>query len=464
MGFSLDRLLLNLERFPRPPCYWVALSGGLDSSVLLHALAGLRQRLPAALKALHLDHGLQTNSKNWAVHCRRVCAALQIPLVVKALQLRTPNGASIEAEAREARLAAYRDIMEPGDLVLTAQHRDDQAETLLLQLLRGSGLSGLAAMPEVLKLPPGYLARPLLDFTRSELRQYAKRNCIDWVDDPSNVEIGFDRNYLRHEVLPLLAQRWPGCAKTLSRSARHCAEAQDLIDHLADRDMARMQGSRPGTLSVSALLNLEPPLCRALLRRWIRSTGFTLPNSRRLDGIIHNVLAAAPDRSPMVHWSGAEVRRYRDDLFLLPPLPERPGPTALDGAFDSRLALPAGLGVLYLKFRASRAVAHNRRGHDLVQVRFGVSGARCGLAMRRQHKSLKKLFQELDVPDWVRPYVPLVYVNDCLRAVGDLCLCTEKGVSSADFRVSWAGHPFATAFAPRMRNNQNFFGVDSSGD
>lgn len=455
MGFSREQLLLILERFPKPPCFWVAFSGGLDSSVLLHALAVQRNNLPAALGALHLDHGLQAESENWARHCRRVCVALRVPLLVRALHLRVPNGVSVEAEARNARLAAYRDIMQPGDLLLTAQHRDDQAETLLLQLLRGSGLSGLAAMPEILELPPGYLVRPLLDFTRSEIRQYAESNGIDWVDDPSNVETGFDRNYLRHEILPLLTQRWPGCAKTLSRSARHCAEAQDVIDHFVVRDMARVQGSRHGTLSVSALLELEPPLCRVFLRYWIKNARFSLPNSRVLDRVIHEVLPVAPDRSPMVHWPGAEVRRYRDDLFLLPPLPPRPGSKPLDGTYETKLALPEGLGVLYLERSGSGALMHNDWNGDSLQVRFGATDARCGLALRGHHKSLKKLFQELGVPSWVRPYVPLVFANESLRAVGDLCLCAETRGNGADFSVTWTGHPFAIVFARAMDKNNN---------
>lgn len=463
MGYSRDRLLLVLKRFPRPSCYWVAFSGGLDSSALLHALAVQRNRLPTALRALHLDHGLQAGSENWARHCRTVCRALQVPLVERALHLRMPNGVSVEAEARKARLAAYRDIMRPGDLLLTAQHRDDQAETLLLQLLRGSGLSGLAAMPELLELPPGYLARPLLDFTRSEIRQYAERNRIDWVEDPSNLETGFDRNFLRHEVLPVLAQRWPGCAKTLSRSARHCAEAQDVIDLFAGREVARVQGSRPGTLSVSALSDLRPPLCRALLRYWIREAGFGLPNSGRLERVIHDVLPAAPDRSPMVHWPGAEVRRYRDDLFLLPPLPARPESKPLDGTYKTRLALPKGLGVLYVERSGSGTVAHGNWKGDLLQVRFGATDARCGLPLRGHHKSLKKLFQELGVPSWIRPFVPLVFVNNRLRAVGDLCLCGDKRGRGENFRVTWTGHPFSSVFAPTMNQGHNPLEVDPSG-
>jgi tRNA(Ile)-lysidine synthase len=435
MGFSPQDLLPIVERLPRPSCYWMAFSGGLDSTVLLHALSQLRRQLPAPLKAVHLDHGLHADSAQWADHCRRLCRELDLPLEERALQLQPPPGASIEAEARKARLAAFRAIIGPGDLLLTAQHRDDQAETLLLQLLRGSGLSGLAAMPALTELPPGYLARPLLGFTREDLHDYAERCKLRWVEDPSNAETGFDRNYLRHRVLPLLAERWPAYAKTLSRSARHCAEAQGLIDHLAERDFTRVRGGRPASLSVSALAELDAPLCRALLRRWIRERGFSTANSRRLDRIIHELLRAAPDRSPVVEWPGAEVRRYRDDLFLLPPLPEPPGNGPIDWRAGPVFALPAGLGVL----RITAPAPDDARPPASLQVRFGVAGARCGMAGRGGHKSLKKVFQEHGVPDWVRPYVPLLYLNAELAAVGGFCRCAGPPLQ----QVVWEGHPFA---------------------
>ncbi len=440
MGFSPQHLLPILEYLPRPPCYWVALSGGMDSTVLLHALVQLRRQLPAPLQAVHLDHGLHADSAQWAAHCRGLCRELELPLVERTLQLQPSPGTSIEAEARKARLAAFRAIIAPGDLLLAAQHQDDQAETLLLQLLRGSGLNGLAAMPALAELPPGYLARPLLRFGRRELRGYAERRNLCWVEDPSNAETGFDRNYLRHRVLPLLAERWPAYAKTVSRSARHCAEAQGLIDHLAERDFTRVRGSRPATLSVSALVALDAPLCRALLRRWIRERGFSAANSRRLDRIIHEVLSAAPDRSPVVEWPGAEVRRYRDDLFLLTPLPEPPGSGSIDWSIGPEFDLPAGLGVL----RITRPTPDDARPPaSLPQVRFGVTGARCGMFGRGGHKSLKKVFQEHGVPDWVRPYVPLLYLNAELAAVGGFCRCAVgEGTGPPLLQVVWEGHPF----------------------
>lgn len=441
MGFSPDHLLSALEGFPPVEGYWIAYSGGLDSSVLLHAMAALRGRLRAPLWALHLDHGLQDESAHWSAHCARQCGQLNIPLTHQRLSLAPRPGSSVEAEAREARLAAFRQTLRPGQMMLTAQHRDDQAETLLLQLLRGSGLSGLAAMPELAELGPGWLGRPLLRVGRADLRAYARAESVRWIEDPSNAGLRFDRNYLRHEVLPLIAARWPSYAETFSRSARHCAQGQGLIDALAEQSHAAVQGRRPGSLSVSRLRALEPALCRALLRHWIRRQGFRLPDTRHLDRILREVLGAAPDRSPLVAWQGSEVRRYRDDLFILAPLPPRPAAMTIVWEGPQPLRLAGTLGYL------------QRSGVDgALEVRFGVGGQRCRIAGKGHGKSLKKLYQEYAVPDWIRPYVPLVFAAGRLLSIGGLCTC-DAGAGC----IQWRGHAFgrflgdSLAAAPEAR-------------
>jgi tRNA(Ile)-lysidine synthase len=443
MDFDVERLLATLRELPRPPGYWVAFSGGLDSTCLLHALAGLRGQLGVPLRALHLDHGLHPASGQWARHCRQVCAGLGVPLTVRALALSPVPGVSLEALARQARRAAFAAQLDPGELLLTAQHRDDQAETLLLQLLRGSGLHGLAAMPRLMELSPGWLARPLLDCSRADLRAYALAQGLSWVEDPSNAESGFDRNYLRHQVLPLLARRWPAYAKTLARSAGHCGEAAALIDYLAEGRLAAARGSRPGSLSVAALRALEPPLYRALLRRWIRSRGGQVPDSRRRERIRRELLPAAPDRSPRVEWPGAEVRRYRDDLHLLPPLPPPPrGSIPWPGG--DVCELPAGLGRLRLGPASGPGLDPACRARGVLEVRFGVPGVRCRLPGAAHRTRLKDLFQRHGVPDWLRPFVPLVYLGGELVAVAGVCLCPgASAVLEGGLGLTWEGHPFA---------------------
>jgi tRNA(Ile)-lysidine synthase len=421
-GFCASALESALTDLPRARRYWVAYSGGLDSSVLLHALAAIRQRLPAPIEVLHLDHGLHPDSTRWAVHCRDQCEHLQLPCTQRRLLLTQRPGDSLEARAREARLAAFQDLLEPGDLLLTAQHRDDQAETVLLQLLRGSGLDGLAAMPQLTPLGRGYMARPLLEFTRGELRRYALQQAITWIDDPSNAAEHFDRNFLRHRVLPLLAERWPAWSATLARSAGHCGEARALLDTLLAPRLRAVGGSKAHTLSVAALANLDPAMGRELLRHWIRERGHR------------------PDRQPLVEWPGSQVRRYRDDLFLLAPLPPHPAGNIVDWAHGDAVELGGGLGVV--RAEPSGAAARLRRDGSLT-IRFGVTALRCRPGSGRPHRALKHLYQERGVPDWLRPFVPLLFRDGALLAVGGLWRCQGiDAMADIPWRLSWTGHPF----------------------
>lgn len=329
-GESLTPAGLHRALAPWLPAHrvWVAFSGGLDSTVLLHLLAARPEASSLPLAAIHVDHGLHPDSAAWAEHCRQVCAALGVPLTVRRLTLRRRPGESLEALAREGRYAILRELAGPGDLVLTAQHQDDQAETLLLALLRGSGVKGLAAMPQVAPLGQARLLRPLLGHTRAQLLAWAQARGLRWLDDPSNADPAFDRNFLRARVMPLLTERWPACAASLSRSAAHCAAAQGLIEGQAAAELPRLIGSRPGTLSLSRLAALEPALLAAVLRYWIAGLGLPPPDSRHLGRIQDESLTARPDRQPLVTWPGAEARRYRDDLYVMAPLPAVPA--ALD--------------------------------------------------------------------------------------------------------------------------------------
>jgi tRNA(Ile)-lysidine synthase len=326
--------------------------------------------------------------------------------------------------------------------MLTAHHRDDQAETLLLALLRGSGVQGLAAMPQVAPLGAGLLVRPLLDWSRTELHGLVQPLALDWIEDPSNLDLSLDRNFLRARVLPLLAERWPAAGRTLARSAGHCAEAADLVERYAGQALAGVRGSRPGTLSVEALLRLDPALCRAVLRRWIHERGFAVPDTRHLGRILAEVLPARADASPLVAWAGCEVRRYRGDLFALTPLP--PSPRDQAPAWTGPiLELPLGLGRLALRDGAGGGLDPAVLGAGALVVRFGVRGLRCRPLGRPHHRHLKHLFQEADVPGWVRGHVPLVFADGCLVAVGGVWVCDGwPSFGGRGLLVEWSGHPW----------------------
>ncbi len=420
MGFSSERLLESLTRFSWPRRYRVALSGGLDSVVLLHALATLRERLGVPVDALHVHHGLHPDAGRWQLFCERLGRDLGVGVQTLRVDVASGSGESPEAAAREARYRALATLLSEGDVLLSAQHRDDQAETVLLQLLRGSGPSGLAAMPAEAPLGAGRLVRPLLGFGRAELQAYAREQGLAWIEDPSNEDTRFDRNFLRREVIPLLRRRWPALDRTLSRSAAHCAEAQALIDSLADADLAQAARS-DGGLELAAVERLAPPGARALLRRWIRSRGQRVPDSARLDLVLREVVGAASDRNPRVHWSGVEIRRYRGVLYLETA---RDAPRVTEGLeWDGHcpLVLPGG-GALH----AARGVAGVDAGlwaKEPLRVRFRVGGERCRPRGRRHSQTLKRLLQEIGVPPWVRARVPLVYAGQRLVAVADLWVC-----------------------------------------
>lgn len=422
MGFSRQRLLEILSTYPRAPRWWVAYSGGLDSQVLLHALACLRSHTCVPpFQALHINHGLQPEAADWAEQCRRYCEQHAILLRVLPVTVAPVRGESLEAVAREQRYGAFVEQMGEGDLLLTAHHQDDQAETVLLQLLRGSGLAGLAAMPPCTPFGPGHHARPLLGFSRAQLADYARAEGLSWVEDPSNRNRSFDRNYLRQEVIPLLTHRWPALGRTVSRTARHCAEAQRLIDGLAAADLAQLQ--REGKcLEVAGLAQLPPSRARAVLRSWIRDCGLPLPDAAHLDRVLGEMVAARPDRNPVVHWPGAELRRFRGWLWLSSPLPPFDPETVLAWDGKAPLELPAGLGRLYAE-PGSCGISFAAWKTGKILVHFRAGGERCRPAGKAMTRSLKKLFQERGIPPWLRERVPLISLDGQLAAVGDLWCC-----------------------------------------
>jgi tRNA(Ile)-lysidine synthase len=403
---------------------WVAFSGGLDSHVLLHALA--RSAAGGAVRAIHIDHGLQFESPAWAEHCHAVCRQLGVELVTRPVEARPQPGESPEAAARRARYAAFSALLEPGDLLLTAHHQDDQAETLLLQLLRGAGPRGLAAMPEVAPLGAGRLARPLLETTRAELHAYARSEGLEWVEDPSNRELRYDRNFLRHEIMPRLRERWPAAGAVLARSAGHFAETSALLEQVAHDDAAHAQGGCSGTLSVSALLGLSLARRRNLLRHWLRRRGFGVPDTSRLQSILDNVLTARADAVPQVAWTGCEVRRYRDDLYAMAPLGPAP---AAPIPWDPRrpLDLPDGLGRLEAVPATGRGVRADVLSRGPLTVRFRRGGERCRPAPGAADRTLKNLLQETGVPPWLRARMPLLYAGETLVAVADRWVCAPCG-------------------------------------
>jgi tRNA(Ile)-lysidine synthase len=443
VSFTPADLRQALQRCPPVSRYWIAFSGGLDSSALLHAMATLRSGWSGMqLAALHIDHGLSPSCGLWSRHCAELCAALGVSFRMLRVQVQRGAGTGPEAAARLARHQAFLSVLAPGEGLVTAHHQDDQAETVLLQLLRGSGTAGLAAMPRCARFGQGWLLRPLLGYQREALRAYAEQAGLAWIEDESNVDIGLDRNYLRHRVLPLIRERWPGHARAFARTACHMAEALGLAQALAEIDLARIRGPRADTLSVRGLLELQRERQHNVVRFWLGELALPLPPAARLESVLATLLTAAVDRNPLVAWPGAELRRYRGLLYAMPPLPPAACGAALAWDMDRALTLPCGtLRAVPGKGEGLRAADCERLA---VSVRFRQGGERCQLAVGSRTRTLKQLLQEHGVPPWLRERIPLIYLGEALAAVADRWTCQPFAATGDEraVRLVWEpSHP-----------------------
>lgn len=436
--FDPRRLARALADLPRAPVWWVAYSGGADSHALLHALATLRDTLGGELRAVHVDHGLHPDAGAWARHCAQVGADLRIPLRVLRVDARAGRGESPEAAARTARYAALRELVGPGELLLTAHHADDQAETVLLQLLRGAGPAGLAGMAARRRFGAGVLVRPLLGFTRAALRGYAAAHALAWIEDSANADPAVARSHLRHTVVPALAARWPGFAATLTRAAAHQAEAARVLEGVARADLAALGGGAAG-LAVEGLRALDPARQRLVLRAWLRASGLPVPPAARLERGRRDLLGARDDREPAVRWPGAEVRRYRGRLHAMVPLPPVPATLSLPWDLREPLILPAGLGVLHAQAACGVGLSAAACRGRAVTVHLRSGGERCRPRARAHSRAVKKLLQERGVPPWIRARLPLVYVDGQLAAVAHLWVCTPFAAQRDEpaLRLRW---------------------------
>ena len=443
---SLEQVLLAALRDLRDVSrYVIAYSGGLDSTVLLHLCAAARDRLGAPLAAVHVDHGLHPHSARWAAHCGTVCEALNVPLTVLCVDAAGARAArGVEAAARDARYSALARLLGERDCLVTAHHCEDQAETVLLQLLRGSGPAGLAAMPAITPLGSGLLARPLLGVARAALRAHAEHCRLRWLDDPSNRDPSLGRGYLRSEVLPRLRARWPGTDGALVRAARHCADATTIIESAAAQDLASLATASAWQLSLVALRELPAARQRAALRHWCARQGVPVPDAARLDEALAQILAAEPARAAQVEWPGGALRRYRDRVHLDPGLAPLGGLRVLPWRADAVLDLSAGLGTLALV--PGGALSARLRDARL-EVRFRAAGQRVAVAGRNGRHRLKNLYQEAGVPPWLRERVPILHADGEPVVVGDRWVCAafaaragEAGVGLRWERPAWLGH------------------------
>ena len=428
-----EKLLAGLSELTDDPYFCIAYSGGMDSHVLLYVMTECqKQDSSIQIRTLHINHHLNPNANQWEDHCKKIAQQLGIPFHAESLRF-TPNpGDSIEAAARKARYDVFQNYIHDKENVLTAHTQNDQAETFLLQLLRGAGVKGLPAMPLKKKIGKGYLLRPLLNMDREELKKYAEKNHLHWIEDDMNFELRFNRNYLRHEVLPILRRRWPKVFSVISRSASHCAEAAHLLDQLADVNLQAMQMKE--ALAIKPLLQLTPERQRNVLRRWIQRLGFGVPQTKQLEQIRNDVLKASEGAVPLFIYDSTEIRRHSNALHISTVSSEYDTNMIIPWNLNHLLNLPGTLGVLQAtkKKGAGESAAINIQQ---ITIRFRLGGERCQPAGRKETHSLKKLMQEWKIPPWQRDRIPLIYYNDELIAVVDYCIC--KGFTAKNNEWGW---------------------------
>jgi tRNA(Ile)-lysidine synthase len=404
---------------PSPRKILVAFSGGLDSTVLLHKLVGWREQSPdITLRAIHIHHGLSVNADAWATHCQQVCREWAVPLEVVKVTL-AENGLGVEAHAREARYAAFRASLQPGEVLVTAQHLDDQCETFLLALKRGSGPAGLSAMAAESEFAGTTLLRPLLNEKREDLERWAVAHALRWIEDESNQDDRYDRNFLRLRVLPLLTERWPHFAEATARSAALCGEQEQLLDELLADELTALTGTQ-GQLAVEPLLNVSENRRAALLRRWLARHHAAMPSRAMLERIWREVALAREDANPLLQVDPFEIRRYQQHLWLIPTY-ERQSDTQIAWPdLTQPLLLPDSSELLLVAGTEVRAPNEDER----LSVRYAASG-NLHIVGRNGGRRLKKIWQELGVAPWLRDTTPLLFYGETLIAAAGYFVTVE---------------------------------------
>ena len=418
----LEKFKAQLEMLPvNPEKIVVGYSGGLDSHVLLHACHALDLKV----RAIHVHHGIQTIADDWVSHCQQVCQQLSIPLDILYVDGRAQARQSPEDAARIARYLALSTAIQADEQLLTAQHADDQAETVLLQFLRGGSAAGLSAMPAQYNRAGMLHSRPLLAFSRQQLTEYATENKLSWVDDPSNENQQFQRNFIRQSLMPLLIQRWPSIPKTLMTTAVQQQENLAIMEDMAAIDLAAISTQNSHVVSLSALSQLSEARQRNVLRYWIYQNSSDQPTRKLLHEICQSVITAGNDAAPAVKWGRSEIRRFQEKLYLLSQTPEIDVDQVIEWPAGAPVSVP-GLGLLKRYYPASceKTVPgiKSRYFEQALQIRFRQGGERIRPAGQSQSKTLKSLLNSAQIPPWQRQQIPLIYHHDVLIAVTGVCV------------------------------------------
>ncbi len=412
LALLTKQLYQSLDTLNNVSRYVIALSGGIDSVVLTHLLSTLPAHYSTPIIAVHINHGLDKDADRWQAHCADFCQDLNIEFITDAVLVNNA-GKGLEAAARELRYAALARHLEPGDALFTAHHQQDQAETVLLNLFRGAGVDGLAGMPMQKAFQAGLHVRPLLNVSKAEIESYAEHHQLTWITDPSNRDVAFTRNYVRHSLLPNLRQRWNQADQVLSRTAQNMGQASELLKDLALLDLAFVADDQQ-RIKLDEFSDLSVARQRNVLRYWLGRQQL-IPSSAQLDVVTDQCINAAADATPVLELGDHEIRRYRDRLYLLLRRESSPALQSYRWNLKESLELPELDLLLDPEWLLSRYSELSDDGE--VEVRFRQGGEKFKADVQGLKKSLKNYFQEAGVPPWERDRLPLIYNNDELIAV-----------------------------------------------
>ncbi len=406
---------------PNQTAFFIGLSGGVDSVVLLHLFAQARQALSLKLRAIHIHHGLSPNADSWATFCEQLCEQWAIPLTVCKVQVQGKQG--LEANARTARYQAIQQHIQPNEMLATAHHLDDQAETFFLALKRGSGIQGLGAMQAVSFWQNVAIFRPLLSFSKTDILAYAKQHQLKWIEDESNFNTDFDRNFLRQTALPLLNQRWQQFNQMVARSSQHCAEQQQLIEELLKPELAsRLQN---GGLDITGFEYFSLLKQQQLVRLWLAQAHLAMPSVAQLEQIIQRLILAKADKNPQVKLEQHLIRRYQQQIFITPIQAEIDDFELELPPQSEEIQLPASLGIVQrngieIIYKISGKSHRLLLPDTLQQTPLRLTNrypSKVQCYGKNHREEMKKIWQENRIPIWQRGRIPLLFSAERLVAL-----------------------------------------------
>lgn len=406
----------QLMRLKETKNFLVGLSGGVDSVVLLHLFARTKRNI----RAIYIHHGLSPNADSWADFCEQYCKRLNIPFILQKVVVDSTEG--IENGARTARYQAFQQHLQPNEVLATAHHLDDQAETFFLALKRGSGIKGLSAMQAVSFLQNFTIFRPLLTFSKAELLSYAQQHQLAWIEDESNADSRYDRNFLRNEILPTLNQRWNGFSQMVARSAQHCAEQQSLIEELLADELADRIGKK-NQLAIAGFEQFSQAKQQQLLRLWLEKNGLMMPSQAQLQAVIFELIFAKADKNPQLKLRDKIIRRYQQAIYITEEIPNILA-FEIQLAVETELELPYQLGNI---IRHKHEIICKKNGKtDRLQLPIELADQRLVLRVGQKGKvklygkphreEMKKIWQQYQIPVWERERTPLIFWQEELVA------------------------------------------------